>query len=129
MANDFKTDYGEINYPNNYDPRDNAVSDSTLATDISAGTDQTATSGIDYNGADAAHFSDYAASIDATDKQQVSDAMGSLEYNPSWSEMAKQFMREAFSKIDSFEAERVQILNKTSDVITNAITNVMYVGR
>ena len=54
MANDFKMDYGGINYPDNYDPLGNAVSDSTLATGISVGTDQIATSGINYNGADAA---------------------------------------------------------------------------
>ena len=120
MANDFKMDFGEVSYPNYYDPLGNAVSDSTLATGISVGTDQVVASDINYNGADAAHFSDYAAGIDATDQQQVSDAMGSLEFNPNGSEqMAEEFMREAFSKIDSFEAQQVQILTDTANAIAN----------
>ena len=49
-------------------------------------TDQIVTSDINYSGAEAANFSDYAAGIDATDKQQVSDAMGNLEFNPNGSE-------------------------------------------
>ena len=125
MANDFKMDYGEIDYPNYYDPLGSTVSDSTMAAGISVGTDQIAASDINYNGADAANFSDYAAGIDATDQQQVSDAMGNLEFNPNGSEqMAEEFMRETFSKIDSFEAQQVQILTDT----VNAIANFMGIG-
>ena len=38
--------------------------------------------------------------------------------------MAEEFMREAFFKIDSFEAQQVQILTDTA----NAIANFMGVG-
>ena len=125
MANDFRMDYGEVNYQYYYDPLGSAVSDSTLAAGISVATDQTVTSDINFSGAEAANFSDYAAGIDATDKQQVSDAMGNLEFNPNGSEqMAEEFMREAFFKIDSFEAQQVQILTDTA----NAIANILGIG-
>ena len=125
MANDFRMDYGGVSYQDHYDPLGSAVSDSTLATGMSVATDQIVTSDINFSGAEAANFSDYAAGIDATDEQQVSDAMGNLEFNPNGSEqMAEEFMREAFFKIDSFEAQQVQILTDTA----NAIANIMGIG-